>query len=106
MTIIIKCPYPKSPFSKDHIVDITDATVRGIWEEFRLKPYKGRTLYPWVGPTGEWSFFYNIQDDGRFLVIDINHIPKIIQSLKEENDIQYLKDILAWSRDSKLSKLF
>ncbi len=107
MVLIIKCPDNKEKFSETMIVDIAKESVISIWNDFKSHPQKTRTLYPWIG-SSEWSFFYDITGDGRYLVIDSDKIIDIIRKLEllfKKNEIEYLSGILSWIRDQKISKL-
>jgi hypothetical protein len=110
VTIIVKCPDTKEDFSENHIVDLTDKSPIDMWEHFSRHPHKTRTLTPWVGPRfGEWSFFYELTGDGRYLVIDFDKIHNVISKLEmrinNEKEIKYLLDIMVWKRDQQISKI-
>ncbi len=122
MTIIVKCPDTKEGFSENHIVDLTKKSPIDIWKDFNLHPHKTRTLIPWIGPRGEWSFFYELTGDGQYLVIDFDKIHNVISGLemiinnrtparalkcghRYEKEIKYLLDIMIWKRDQQISKI-
>lgn len=109
MTIIVKCPDTKEGFSENHIVDLMEKSPIDIWKDFNLHPHKTRILTPWMGPKGEWSFFYELTGDGRYLVIDFDKIYNVISKLEmrinNEKEIKYLLDIMVWKRDQQISKI-
>lgn len=108
MVLIIKCPDGREKFSEMMIVDIVTESVISIWNRFKNQPQKTRTLYPWVG-SKEWSFFYDLAGDSRYLVIDSSKILDVIKHLEilmsKQYEIEYLVELLSWIRDQKISKL-
>ncbi len=109
MVIIVKCPDSREDFSEDHIIDITEKSPLDMWMDFTSHPHKTRTLLPWVGPKGQWTFFYELTGDGRYLVIDIDRIYDVINKLEmrinTSKEIKYLLDLLTWKRDQQISKI-
>ena len=109
MTIIVKCPDTKEDFSVNHIVDLTEKMPINIWKDFTTHPHKTRTLIPCIGRRGEWSFFYELTGDGRYLVIDFDKINNIISKLEmrinNQKEIKYLLDVMSWKRDQQISKI-
>lgn len=108
MVIIIKCPDLYQDFSPDQIADFPNKKVIEVWTEVKSKPHKNKTLIPWVGPRGEWSFFYYLKEDGRYLVLDTDKIHDIINGLSIKNfgrESKYLLDILTWKRNIQINSI-
>jgi hypothetical protein len=82
-------------------------SITDIWEDLKSNPHKTKTLIPWIGPIGEWSFFYHIREDGKHLVIETDKIHDIIGKYQKDDEktVQYLLDILSWKRSQQIDNI-